>query len=481
MNGANRAPARRALVGATAGTVLEWYDFFLYGTAAALVFPTLFFPDEDPLTGVLLSFAVYATGFVARPLGGLLSGALGDRIGRRRTLLGTLLVMGIASALIGLQPTHSQIGAAAPTLLVVLRFIQGAATGGEWSGAVLLALEHSRVRPGFRGAFVTSGVYVGLILGNLAFVVLVATLDEQALLSWGWRVPFLASLVLVAIGLVLRRRVGESPEFLDVVARHERVHRPIAVVLRRPRNVLAILLIRGGQNATFYVVTVFCLSYAATTGMPRWVTLTALLVGATLAAVLCPLWGAVGDRIGARQLTAWALAGLGLLAVPLFVVLDTGNAALVVGFVALLIGIVNSAADGMQPAWFTAMFPANIRYSGISIGREAGGILGGALAPIAATAMLAATGHWWPVAAMMIAGAALGIVGTAVARPVRTSPLAQPNSEGAGGRDRLGGVASSRLIARAEASKPSDQPSLGTTSSATAISPVVSGASQMPK
>lgn len=412
------AAARRAVTAASLGTVLEWYDFFLYGTAAALVFPVLFFPGEDPLTGVLLSFAVYATGFVARPVGGLVSGYFGDRIGRRRTLIATLLVMGVATALIGLLPTYAQVGGLAPVLLVVLRLVQGAATGGEWSGAVLLALEHAHDRRGFRGGFVSSAVYVGLVLGNLAFVVLVAVLDEEALLAWGWRVPFLASLVLLAVAAYLRWRVDESPEFAELVRTGRRARQPLVEAVRSPRNVLAVFLVRLGQNTSFYVISVFCLSYASTVlGMPRWVTLTALLAGATVAAVLCPFWGALGDRVGPRRVVLIALAGLGVLAVPLFLVLDTGSALLVIAVVTLAIGLVNAAADGVQPGWFAALFDVRVRYSGITIGREAASIVGGGLAPLAATALLAAAGHWWPIAVLMFVSALLGVLGAALARP----------------------------------------------------------------
>lgn len=415
--GAKRA--RRAVAAASIGTALEWYDFFLYGTAAALVFPALFFPGSDPLTGVLLSFAAYATGFLARPIGGLIAGHLGDRYGRRRVLLATLLTMGIATALIGLLPTHAQIGAAAPVLLVALRLVQGAATGGEWGGAALLALENAHDRRGLRGGFVQSSVYIGLILGNLAFVVLVAVLSDAQLLSWGWRIPFIASLVLVGVGVYLRRRVDESPEFTRVLEQQRRSRHPLADALREPRNVLAVFLVRTAQNTTFYIVAVFCLSYAATTlELPGWVTLTALLVGSAIAMVLCPIWGALGDRIGGGQLTLAALIGLGIIAVPVFIALGTASAVLIIGAVALAIGIVNSAADGVQPAWFASLFSPAVRYSGITIGREAGAIVGGGLAPLAAAALVATTGHWWPVAAMMIGAAALGIVGAAIARPL---------------------------------------------------------------
>ncbi|MFF2371581.1 MFS transporter [Agromyces sp. NPDC058110] len=415
-----RARARRAVAAASIGTALEWYDFFLYGTAAALVFPAVFFPAEDAATGVLLSFAVFATGFLARPLGGLVSGYLGDRFGRRPVLLGTLVVMGVASTLIGLLPTYAQVGVVAPLLLVLLRLVQGAATGGEWGGAALLAVEAAPGGAGRRGGLVQSSLYAGLIVGNLAFTVLTAVLAEDAFLAWGWRVPFLVSIVLVAVGVVLRRRVEESPEFMALLEERRTTRHPLVSVLRSaPRNVLAVFLVRAGQNTTFYVVSVFCLSYAATTlGFERWVTLTALLAGAAFAVVLCPWWGTVGERIGPARLTIAALVGLAVLAVPLFLALGSGSAALVIGAVALAIGVVNSAADGVQPVWFASLFEPGVRYSGLTIGREAGAIVGGGLAPLLAAALVAATGHWWPVAALMVVAAALAIAGAALARPV---------------------------------------------------------------
>ena len=409
---------RLALAAATVGTAFEWYDFFLYGTAAALVFPIVFFPAQEPLIGILLSFATFATGFIARPLGGLLAGSLGDRFGRRPVLTATLVMMGIATACIGLLPGYAQIGVLAPIALVVLRFVQGLAAGGEWPGAVLIALEHAPHRRGLRGGIVAASLYCGLILGNLAFVTVVAVLDEQTLREWGWRVPFLASIALVAIGLVLRRRVGESPEFLAIDEDEERRH-PLREALGAPRNVIAVVLVRTGQNACFYTITVFCLGYATSVlGFSAQESLTALLVAAALAAVMCPVWGAMGERIGMARLTAWSLGALAALAVPLFLVLDGGSAAAIVGVVAVTIGVVNSAADGVQPLWFAGLFPTRRRYSGISVGREIAGVIGGGLTPLVAAAVAASTGHWWPVAAIMVFAAALGVVGALIARPV---------------------------------------------------------------
>ncbi|WP_434810164.1 MFS transporter [Microbacterium sp. bgisy189] len=409
--------SRRAVAAASIGTVLEWYDFFLYGTAAALVFPTLFFTREEPLTAILLSFAVYATGFIARPIGGLVSAHFGDRIGRRRTLLATLFVMGTATALIGVLPTYEQIGVAAPVLLVVLRFAQGAAAGGEWSGAALLALESVGTRRAVAGALVTSGLYVGLILGSLAFTIVAAAVGDEGLLAWGWRLPFLAGGALVLLGLYLRTRVAETPEFDRVVEGGDRERAPLRAALVAPRNVFAVFLVRFGQNVSFYVVSVFCLGYATTVlGMPKTVTLTALMVAAAVAAALCPVWALLIRR--AAWVTGGALAALAVLAAPLFVVLDTRDATLVVAVLTLMIGIVNAAADGVQPAWLASLFDPAVRYSGMTIGREAAGIVGGGLAPLAATAMVAATGHWWPVATLMALAALVGAVGAVIARPV---------------------------------------------------------------
>ena len=281
---------------------------------------------------------------------------------------------------------------------------------------MLLALESAPGRPGIRGGLIQSALYVGLILGNLAFVVLVAVLDEQQLLTWGWRLPFLASVVLVGVGVYLRRRVDESPEFTALLEQRRASRHPLREVLKRPRNVLAVFLVRAGQNTTFYLVSVFCLSYAAGLGLERWVTLTALLVGAAIAVVACPIWGRLGERVGSVRLTIAALGGLAVIAVPLFLAIDTGSAVLVIGVVALVIGVVNTAADGVQPMWFASLFDARVRYSGITIGREAAAIVGGGLAPLLAAWLVATTGHWWPVAILMVLAAALGIVGALLAR-----------------------------------------------------------------
>jgi MHS family shikimate/dehydroshikimate transporter-like MFS transporter len=419
----------KGVVGAASfGTVLEWYDFFLYGTAAALVFPHLFFPNSDPVIGTLLSFAVYATGFFARPLGGVVAGHFGDRVGRRRTLLVTLLVMGISTALIGVLPTYDQVGLLAPVLLVVLRIVQGLATGGEWGGASLLTLEHTSERRAFWGSFISGAVYVGLILGNLVFLLLDQLLDDNALLSWGWRIPFLLSLLMVTVGVYIRRRVTESPEFEKVRDQQEQAGAPILEALRsHPRNIAAIFLMRLGQNTSFYIVSVFCLAYATNTlGVDRSVTLTALLVGSAAAAISCPFWGMLADRHGYTGIMVGSLVFSALLAFPTFLALDSKSAAVIVVTMIVMIAGVNASNDAIQPGYFTTMFGTRIRYSGVSIGREGGGIIGGGLAPLIATALFAHYGHWWPVAAWIVLTSIAGIMGALLARPVADEPGIEP-------------------------------------------------------
>ena len=272
------SPMRRVTGAAAFGTVLEWYDFFLYGTAAALVFPQLFFPQSDPLTGTLLSFSVYATGFVARPLGGIISGHVGDRLGRRLMLVITLMTMGIGTFAIGLLPTYDQIGQLAPILLIALRVLQGLATGGEWGGASLLTLEHARERPGYWGSFISMAVFLGLVLGTLIITLLDVVLSDEALLSWGWRVPFLLSIILVGIGIYIRRRISETPAFIEIEQSGERERQPLLQAIKKhPRNILAIFFMRIGQNTSFYIISVFALSYATTAlNLPRSIILTAL-------------------------------------------------------------------------------------------------------------------------------------------------------------------------------------------------------------
>ncbi|MGH3387324.1 MAG: MFS transporter [Actinomadura sp.] len=408
---------------ASFGTVLEWYDFFLYGTAAALVFPHLFFPKSDPAVGTLLSFGVYATGFVARPLGGVIAGHIGDRVGRRKALLATLLLMGFSTALIGVLPTYSHVGLAAPILLVVLRVLQGLATGGEWGGASLLTLEHADERRGYFGSFISAAVYVGLVLGSLLLLVLDNLLTDAQLLSWGWRLPFLLSLVMVAVGIYIRRRIDETPEFEDLKQQHSQAKAPVVEAFRtNGRNILAIFLMRLGQNTSFYIISVFCLAYATTNlGVSKSVTLTALLTGSVAAAIAAPLWGALADRIGYTKIMIGSLLASAALAFPLFLALDTRSTVVIVLTLLVMIAGVNAANDAIQPGYFTSMFGTRVRYSGTSIGREGGSVIGGGLSPLIAAALLADTGHWYAVAGWIVITSLLGIVGALLVKPAASA------------------------------------------------------------
>lgn len=410
---------KRVTTAASFGTVLEWYDFFLYGTAAALFFPQLFFPESDPISGTLLSFAVYATGFVARPLGGILAGHFGDRVGRRSMLMVTLLTMGIGTCAIGLLPTYDQVGQVAPILLVGLRVVQGIATGGEWGGAALLTLEHTEERPGFFGSFVSAAVFLGLVLGTVTFTGLSGLLSDDAMLAWGWRLPFLLSVVIVLVGLYIRRRISETPAFTQIEESGQKVRLPLLEALKHPRNILAIFFMRIGQNTTFYIIAVFGLSYATTTvGVSQSVILTALVVGSLTACVTVPLFGHLGDRLGFRKVVAASLLVQAAFAFPFFWLVDTGSTGLIIIAVLLGIAVGPAASDAIQPAYFTSMFGTNIRYSGVQIGREGGTIIGGGLSPLIATALLAWAGGPWAVAGWMVLTSVAGFLAVFAARPV---------------------------------------------------------------
>src|SRR5262245_2694606 len=318
---------RRVIVASFIGTTIEWYDFFLYGTAAALVFNKLFFPTLDPLAGTLSAYATFAVGFVARPLGGIVFGHYGDRIGRKAMLIWSLVIMGAATALIGLLPGYARIGIWAPILLVVLRFVQGFGVGGEWGGAVLLAVEHSRgERRGLHGSWPQIGVPAGLLLSTGLVALLSARLPEGAFLAWGWRVPFLVSLVLVGLGLFIRLRVAESPLFLEMRETRRESRAPLLDVFRlHPREVLIGSGMRFAQNVLFYLYTVFVLSYGEKSlHYSRSTMLGAVVTASVVGLGSIPLWSHLSDRLGRRPVyLAGALFSL-MLAFPFFRMLERG-------------------------------------------------------------------------------------------------------------------------------------------------------------
>lgn len=376
------------------GTTIEWYDFFLYGTAAALIFNKIFFPSFDPLTGTLAAFATYSVGFFARPLGGVIFGHYGDRIGRKSMLLITLLLMGVPTILIGLIPSYEQIGYWAAVLLVLMRFLQGIAVGGEWGGAVLMAVEHApQGKKGFFGSLPQAGVAPGLILSSLAMGA-VAGLREQDMLSWGWRLPFLASVVLLLVGWFIRVKVAESPDFEQMRDKGAKVEVPVAAVLRHHRRALwTVVGARLAEVTWFYTVVTFSLAYATgTLGIARSVMLDATIWGAALALVTMPLFGMLGDRIGHKWVFMAGAVGILACAPLFFQLLATGQTGWIIVAVCLAVGLVYACLYGPEGTLFSSQFPAEVRYTGISLAVQVSGAIGGGLAPIVATGLLARAG-----------------------------------------------------------------------------------------
>ncbi|MGW5262419.1 MFS transporter [Microbispora sp. NPDC004025] len=425
---ANTPPARIGkVVGASLiGTTIEWYDFFLYGSAAALVFNKLFFPTEDELTGTLLAFLTYAVGFVARPLGGLVFGHYGDRLGRKRLLVISLLLMGGSTFLIGCLPTYAALGAGAPLLLTLLRLVQGFALGGEWGGAVLLVSEHGDPRNrGFWASWPQAGAPGGNLIATGVLALLAAVQSEEAFLAWGWRIAFLLSGVLVLIGLWIRLTVDESPVFQEALARQEPAPKaPILGVLRHHwRDVLVAMGARMAENVSYYVITAFVLVYGTTAAdLPKGTVLNAVLIGSAIHFVTIPLWGALSDRIGRRPVYLLGAAAVGLWAFAFFPLIDTKNFALVT--VAVTVGLVlHGAMYGPQAAFFSELFATRMRYSGVSIGYQLASIAAGGVAPLIAVALLDAYGSSVPISVYVLAAAILTMIAVLASRETRDRDL----------------------------------------------------------
>lgn len=373
-----------------AGTTIEWYDFFLYGTAAALVFNRIFFPSLDPIAGTLAAFGTYAVGFIGRPLGGVIFGHFGDKLGRKSMLMVTLLLMGLPSIAIGLIPPYASIGYWGAALLVAMRFLQGMAVGGEWGGAALMAVEHApEGRRGFYGSLPQTGVGAGLILSSLAMSA-VALLPEAQMLAWGWRVPFLASVALLLVDWLIRTRVPESPAFERLRATGRAVRSPMIEALRRhPGRMLAIIGARTAENAWFYLVSTFALAYAANQlKLPRSEILHAVTLGAALSLVTTPLAGHLSDRLGQKRLYQAALLLMCLFAAPFFAMLGSRDLTLVWWAMVLGVGVVFPLLYAPESMLFAMQFPPELRYSGISLSVQAAGVVGGGLAPMIATTLL---------------------------------------------------------------------------------------------
>jgi MHS family shikimate/dehydroshikimate transporter-like MFS transporter len=406
-------PIRPVILASFIGTTIEWYDFFLYGTAAALVFNKLFFPTLDPLAGTLSAYGTFAVGFVARPVGGAIFGHYGDRLGRKAMLVWSLMIMGVATALVGFLPTYATIGVWAPVLLVAVRFVQGIGIGGEWGGAVLMAVEHSREgKRGLHGSWPQMGVPAGLLLSTGVFAFFTSRLPEAEFLAWGWRVPFLLSTLLIAIGLFIRLRLLETPEFTRQVEARGAPVRPLLDVIREhPRKILVGMGMRFGQNVLFYIFTVFVLSYGEKTlHYSKSTMLAGVATGATVGLFSIPLFGALSDRLGRRPVYLTGAVLSLLYAFPFFWLLGRGP-----GFVALAIVLgLNVGQDmmyGPQAAYFSELFATRVRYSGASLVYQLTSVFSGGLAPFIATLLLARHGPY-AVAAYMAASSALSLVAT---------------------------------------------------------------------
>jgi metabolite-proton symporter len=390
---------RRVAVASAIGTTIEWYDFFIYGTAAAVVFAPQFFPQVSPLAGTLASFATFAVGFIARPLGGVVMGHFGDRIGRKSTLVWCLFLMGISTFGIGVLPNYARAGLWAPLLLVLFRFIQGFALGGEWGGAVLMSVEHApESRRGLFGSFVALGLRAGIILSNLVFLAVSSVVTPEQFAGWAWRIPFIASVVLVAVGLFVRLNLAESPEFVEVRRARAARRMPVIDVLRAEGR--TVLLAAGSYlsiSATGYLVIVYFVSYATRNLQFTLGTTLGLLQAAAIVFAFSIIYFANrSDRIGKRRMMRWSCAGLIFASLVFFPLIDTKSIWMTALSLCLML-LVQGAYIGPQAAVFAESFPAPVRYSGASLSITIGTIFGGAIAPFLATALYGAAGNSWPV------------------------------------------------------------------------------------
>jgi MFS family permease len=416
---------RLAAVASVVGTSIEWYDFFLYGTAAAIVFPSVFFPSSSAYAGTLESFATYAVGFAARPVGAAIFGHWGDRIGRKATLIVTLLLMGIASALVGVLPGTATIGVAAPILLVVLRLLQGIAVGGEWSGSVLLSMEWGKQhRRGLMASLPQVGVPIGLLLGTGAMTT-IALSAEGAFKAWAWRIPFLASLVLVAIGLFVRLKVMETPLFARLVDKQAVAKVPVAEVIRRhPKEIALSAFLRMSEQAPFYLYTAFALTYIKNhLHQSQYVGLLAVTVAAALELFLIPTFGQLSDRLGRRRVYGTGAVLMAVMAFPFFLLLNTATVGLIILGVAL-IAIPHSMQYGPQASYIAENFPTGLAYAGSGLGYQAASLIAGGPAPLLATWMLPNFG-WQAISVYIIACAVVTLIAVAFLPDRRRADLAE--------------------------------------------------------
>jgi MFS family permease len=410
------AELRKAVIAATVGTTIEWYDFFIYGTAAGLIFPKLFFPNEDPLTGTLAAFGTYFIGFVGRPIGAAIFGHFGDRIGRKATLISTLLLMGIATFLVAFVPGYESIGIWGAVILTVLRMLQGIGVGGEWGGSVLISMEWARGH-GNRGLIASwpqFGVPSGLFLSNLAILGFSAWSGAD-FATWGWRAPFFLSIVLIGIGLWIRLGILETPVFRQLVREKKIERAPIVEVIKRqPREIILSALLRMSEQAPFYIFTAFVFAYGVgTLKMSRDLILTAVLVASCVSFVTIPLAGHISDRIGRRKMYLIGAAATGVFGFLYFAMLDSAVPAAV--FIAIVLSLIpHDIQYGPQAALIAEAFTPRLRYSGASLGYQLASIIAGGPAPLIATALFAAYHSGYAIAIYIAACAVVSLIATAL-------------------------------------------------------------------
>ncbi|HKS62915.1 MAG TPA: MFS transporter [Xanthobacteraceae bacterium] len=412
----HKTQLRRAVIAATIGTAIEWYDFFLYSTVTGLVFAKLFFPHSDPWVGTLEAFGIYAVGFIARPIGAAIFGHYGDRIGRKSTLIATLLLMGVATFAVALVPSYESIGIWGAVILTILRFIQGVGVGGEWGGSVLLSMEWSRSdhSRGFIASWPQFGVPCGLFLANLA-VLAFSQMSGEAFLTWGWRVPFLLSAVLVGVGLWIRLGILETPVFTKLVAEKKIERAPMLDVIKRyPKEILLSAFARMAEQAPFYIFTAFVFSYGTgTLKVSRDFLLTAVLAASLVSFFSIPFFGHMSDRIGRKTMYLIGAAVTGVFGFVYFGMLDTGSAAII--FLAIVLSLIpHDMMYGPQAALIAESFPGHLRYSGASLGYQLASVIAGGPAPLIAAWLFGAYHTPYAIAWYIAACAVLSIVATAL-------------------------------------------------------------------
>ena len=423
----DRRQLRRAIIASTVGTTIEWYDFFLYSTVTGLAFAQLYFPKSDPLVGSLQAFAIYAVGFVARPIGAAVFGHYGDRIGRKSTLIATLLLMGAATFLVAFVPTYDQIGIWGAVLLTVLRFIQGVGVGGDWGGSVLMSMEWTKTNAhrGFVASWPQFGVPAGLFLANLA-VLAVSEISGSQFLVWGWRIPFLLSILLVAIGLYIRLNVLETPVFRRLVSQNKIERTPmLEVIKRQPRDILLSAFARMGEQAPFYLYTAFVFTYGTKVlGASRELLLTAVLTGSVTSFFTIPFSGYMSDRIGRKRMYMIGAAGTGVFGFIYFALLNTAVPGWI--FLAIVLSLVpHSMMYGPQAALIAESFTGRLRYSGASLGYQLASVIAGGPAPLIAAWLLAKYGSGYVIAAYILVCASLSLASTAMLNDYTNRDISQ--------------------------------------------------------